>query len=150
MRHCHPPTHPPTHTRTHAHTLCGGWWVVLRESWLSRFGSSVTPCVRQTPRKNESFITISRLARLTDVTAGHQIPQILSFVTLEKSQERKKRRFTNTLPSSSPMLQMLQQAQYGKQILDNTMTSPTVQHASNLPKQHIHSLGIDFVAISIT
>lgn len=38
-----------------------------------RFLRSVRPSGRH-PGKNESFITISRLARLTDVTAGHQIP----------------------------------------------------------------------------
>lgn len=68
VRRCHPLTRRHTHTHTRGGSGRGG------EPWLSCSGSSVRPSVRQTTRKNESFITISCLTRLSDVTAGHQIP----------------------------------------------------------------------------
>lgn len=140
--------------RPHAHFDVGRcWWRWRwrrrwgegRGSWLSRFRflRSVRPSGRH-PGKNESFITISRLARLTDVTAGHQIPQILSFVTLEEKKsgitaECSRAPFPSVLPHVTPRYNEDNMANQSWTTRGNEMTSHSTG-VPTLPKQPVSSL----------
>lgn len=138
--------------RPHAHFDVGRcWW---RWRWRRRWGEgimaqslrflcSVRPSGRH-PGKNESFITISRLARLTDVTAGHQIPQILSFVTLEEKKsgitaECSRAPFPSVLPHVTPRYNEDNMANQSWTTRGNEMTSHSTG-VPTLPKQPVSSL----------